>query len=314
MMEFLQRFDEQIIEWHPDGPAPVGVAAKKAVLRFGGPVADFVCFAAAIQPVRFAFVHLGQGAQTVVAQKFSFVQRPPEQAFHAMPAQQREQPAFAGAAHLPARNQFGQFGAMIQKPVHPARKVRQFPEQRRFQHFHGKQRNQTDHGTHLQRHGFTVRQAKVVVVKLVLLVPQTERTFLDAIDGGGDAEKMLKEFGGDVLVDAVVPGQFQRDAQQVQTIHRHPARAVGLIDESAGRQRFAAVEHADVVESQETALKNVPALRVLAVDPPGEIEQQLVKNAFEKGEVAGIICDFFDAVVCDPSGTRATRPSRGPAG
>ena len=118
----------------------------------------------------------------------------------------------------------------------------------------------------------------------------------DAVDGGGDVEEMLEKFGRDVLIDPVVLRQFQRDAHEVQAIHRHPARAVGLVDEAAGRQRLAAVEHADVVQAEKAALKNVPALRVLAVDPPGEIQQQLVKDAFEKCQVAGIVGIFLAAL------------------
>ena len=37
--------------------------------------------------------------------------------------------------------------------------------------------------------------------------------------------------------------------------------AVGLVDEAAGRQRRAAVEHADVVQAEEAALEDVAALR-----------------------------------------------------
>ena len=62
-------------------------------------------------------------------------------------------------------------------------------------------------------------------------------------------------------------------------------------------QRLAAVEHADVVEAEKAALENVPALRVLAVDPPGEVQQQLVKDAFEKREVAGIVRVFFASLL-----------------
>ena len=129
----------------------------------------------------------------------------------------------------------------------------------------------------------------MVVIKFIRFVPQAQCAVLDAVDGGGDGEEMLEKFGGDVFVDMVVLRQFERDAQQVQAIHRHPARAVGLVDETAGGQRLAAVEHADVVEAEKAALKNIPALRVLAVDPPGEIQQQLVKDAFQKSEIAGII-------------------------
>jgi hypothetical protein len=63
MMEFLERFDEQIIHRQPDGAAPVGIAAKQAALGFRRPVADFVDFAAAIEPVGFSLVNFGKSAR-----------------------------------------------------------------------------------------------------------------------------------------------------------------------------------------------------------------------------------------------------------
>jgi len=63
-----------------------------------------------------------------------------------------------------------------------------------------------------------------------------------------------------------------------QAVHRHPARAVGLVQVTAGRQLGAAVEDADVVEPQKAALKNVLPFHVLAVHPPVEVEHQLVKK------------------------------------
>jgi hypothetical protein len=60
----------------------------------------------------------------------------------------------------------------------------------------------------------------------------------------------------------------------------------------------AAVEHADVVEAEEAALEDVVALGVLAVDPPGEVEQQLVEHRLEEHAVAGAggpLLDLVDA-------------------
>jgi hypothetical protein len=48
------------------------------------------------------------------------------------------------------------------------------------------------------------------------------------------------------------------------------------------RERRAAVEDADVVEPEEPALEDVPAVVVLAVDPPGEVEQELVEDPLEE--------------------------------
>ncbi len=41
-------------------------------------------------------------------------------------------------------------------------------------------------------------------------------------------------------------------------------------------------KHTDVVEPEKTALENIFAFDVLAIHPPGEIDQQLVKHAHEK--------------------------------
>ena len=55
---------------------------------------------------------------------------------------------------------------------------------------------------------------------------------------------------------------------------------------AAGGQGSAAVEHPDIVEPQEAALEDVHAVNVFAVDPPGEIEHQLVEHPLEEIEVA----------------------------
>ena len=93
---------------------------------------------------------------------------------------------------------------------------------------------------------------------------------------------MLEKFAGDILVGPVFAGQFQRDRQHIEAIHAHPTGAVGLFDMAAGRQRGAAVEDADIVQAEKPALKDVLALGVFAIDPPGKIQQQLMKHALEK--------------------------------
>ena len=47
-------------------------------------------------------------------------------------------------------------------------------------------------------------------------------------------------------------------------------------------QRLRAVEDADVVQAKEAAGEEIVALGVLAIDPPGEIEQQLLESALEE--------------------------------
>src|SRR2546430_6391575 len=58
------------------------------------------------------------------------------------------------------------------------------------------------------------------------------------------------------------------------------------------------VKNSDVIEAQEAALKNICAVRVLAVHPPGEIQEQLVKNFLEEstiGDATHAALDFVDA-------------------
>ena len=124
--------------------------------------------------------------------------------------------------------------------------------------------------------------ADPVVEEAVLLVPQLAHR-------RGDRREVLEELERHVLVGAVVVGEPQRHLEHVEAELRHPGRAVGLLEHAAARQRRRAVEGADVVEPEEAALEDVVAERVLAVDPPGEVDQQLVEGAGEEVEVAAAV-------------------------
>src|SRR3989475_9975939 len=51
---------------------------------------------------------------------------------------------------------------------------------------------------------------------------------------------------------------------------------------AAGGERRRTVKDSDVIEPEKSALKNVRAVGIFAVHPPGEIQQQLVKHFFQK--------------------------------
>src|SRR6266404_1398599 len=109
---------------------------------------------------------------------------------------------------------------------------------------------------------------------------------------------MLEEFAGDVFVSRVLFRQLQSYGQHVQAIHTHPTGAVRLFEVASRGEWRGAVKDSNVVEAQESALKNVCAIRVLAVHPPGKIQEQLVKNFFEEsavGDAAHAPLDFVDA-------------------
>ena len=96
---------------------------------------------------------------------------------------------------------------------------------------------------------------------------------------------MLHELEGHVLVDGVVGGQLDGELEHVLREEGHPGGAVRLLQVAAGGQRRAAVEDADVVEAEEAALEDVLAEPVLAVHPPGEVEQELVEGRLEEIDI-----------------------------
>src|ERR1051326_972036 len=135
-----------------------------------------------------------------------------------------------------------------------------------------------------------------VVKEAVLLVPHTRTVVAEVIDGVGDVEEMLPELAGHIFVSRVVASQLQSDGQEIQSVHGHPASAISLLDVATAGQRIAAIEETDIVEAQESALEDVLPLDVFAVHPPGEIEQQLVKNAFEEGAIGLAMALLLDLV------------------
>src|SRR5437762_9743670 len=96
---------------------------------------------------------------------------------------------------------------------------------------------------------------------------------------------MLEELRGHVFVYWIGLREFQRHGKHREAIKSHPRSSVRLLQKSAGRQRFRAVENADVIEPEKTAGEKIVAFGVFAVHPPGEVEQQLLECAFKKSAI-----------------------------
>src|SRR5207249_10881696 len=128
--------------------------------------------------------------------------------------------------------------------------------------------------------------------------PQRATAGAEIVHGAGDVNEMLEEFAGDVFVGRVFFRQLESDRQHVQAIHAHPTSAVGLFEVASGGERRRAVKNSDVIEAEKPALKDICAVRILAVHPPRKIEQQLVKNFFKESAIrdaAHAPLDFVDA-------------------
>ena len=73
--------------------------------------------------------------------------------------------------------------------------------------------------------------------------------------------------------------KLEGNLRHVLTEQSDPSRPIGLFQITAGRQRRAAIEHADVVQAEEATLKQTAPEAVLAVDPPAEIRGELAEDA-----------------------------------
>ena len=116
-------------------------------------------------------------------------------------------------------------------------------------------------------------------------MPQPVLPSAHAVERCADVDEVLEEFGGEILVNRILLRQFERDCEQVQAVGRHPARSIRLVELAAQWQAEAPVEHADIVESEKSAFENVVAFDILAVDPPCEVQHELVEDALKKGAI-----------------------------
>src|SRR5450631_2678036 len=146
----------------------------------------------------------------------------------------------------------------------------------------GQHRNKARNGVHPQRLGLTV-ELDAVVIESVILIPQASAA--KAIDSMGNGAKVLKKLRCHVLIYVVVTGELERHRKHVHAVERHPGGAVRLLQRGAVRQRLGAIEHADIVESEKPSGKDVVAVAVLAIYPPGKVKQEFLKGALEKSAI-----------------------------
>src|ERR1039458_3553767 len=99
VVEFLERFDDQVIEREPDGSAPVGVAAEEAAGGFAGLIADAVVGALPGELVGMFLVRAGEAANAEGGKEFPLVEHALEDAAELVSIDDREQPALALAGN-----------------------------------------------------------------------------------------------------------------------------------------------------------------------------------------------------------------------
>ena len=79
------------------------------------------------------------------------------------------------------------------------------------------------------------------------------------------------------------------ECAHAKRVERHPSGSISLAKLTTSRQRFGAVEDANVVEAKETTTEYVVAALVLTVDPPRKVEHEFLKDALEELQILATI-------------------------
>eukprot|EP00053_Salpingoeca_punica_P018048 m.175423 g.175423 ORF g.175423 m.175423 type:complete len:782 (+) comp17347_c0_seq5:171-2516(+) len=295
----LEALDEEPVHGHPDRTAPVAVATKEVGVGLGRLVRDRVAFARQFQLKGLQLVLPGHAADAKRGEEFVAAQHCSKHAPEAVPRGQGKQiPLWLGAlcravvcVELLAGfvdeegDLLSQVMRVLQKPVKALLEARQLDNVLFLEHKACKERHQADHGPQLQSAAAARLVDEVVKVEARLLVPKS-RLRLRSVEGVADLHKVLEELAGNVLVRVVVLGQLEGNVEHGDAVKRHPGGAVGLLQPRARGQRLAPVKDADVIEAEESTAEDVLAVFVLAVHPPGEVQQELLKARREEGAVA----------------------------
>ena len=101
-------------------------------------------------------------------------------------------------------------------------------------------------------------------------------------DGGEMLDELDHQVAGGPLTGAV---QDSGDAAHCEGVGSHPTGGVRLLQSPADGQ-VGPVDGADIVQPEEAALEQVAARPVFQVDPPGEVDEELVEDTGEEVEVA----------------------------
>ena len=266
--------DQEHVDGEPDRAAPVGVAAEHPGSRLGRLVLHAVFRTVNVEGVGVIQVPARDRADPVRAQEALLVQHPGQDAAQLGFVDQRQDPPTADAGH----ERVGDIGQQVLITLEETAGLRGDRrvalDQLGLDHGRGADRQQAHQGTHLDPGPGAVGQAQHVVEEAVLLVPHLVGVLSDRVHGGGDPEEALDELEHELLIARILLQQGQGHFEHVLAEHRHPGRAVRLFQPPAGGQRGAAVEHPDIVQAEEAALEYVVAAGILAVHPPGEVQQQ----------------------------------------
>src|SRR5579871_244422 len=103
----------------------------------------------------------------------------------------------------------------------------------------------------------TIRHPQDIVEKTILLIPHRVLSVPHSVHCPSDPHCVLEELNDELLEDRIMECQFHCNPQHLLAEEHHPSRSVRLFQMAPTRQRCAPVEHPDIVQTEESALKQI---------------------------------------------------------
>src|SRR5271156_5492772 len=135
------------------------------------------------------------------------------------------------------------------------------------------ERKKANHGTHFETLRGTVGKAQHIVVEAVFLIPHSDVIRAHIIERRRNREEVMEKLEHHFDVGFVLFCEHYGELEHVLSEEAHPRSAVRLFKPATHGQCAGAIECADVVQPEEAALEDIVATGILAVDPPGEVNQ-----------------------------------------
>ena len=281
LAQSAERLDQEEARREPDRASPVRVPPLDLADGLGRLISDGV--AGVLKRVRL--VGLREAADPVRRQEFGLLPHPLGDPLELRLVQDRQGVGLV----IPLVNRVHDVRhlllAVLEEPVQVGAKILELVDPALFEPLDGEQGDQADERPDAELVVAAVGVAEDVVEEAVGLVPEGVVAVAHVLHGRRDVGVVLEELGRERLVDAVLLGEFEGDPHQVEAEHPHPAGGVGLFQHGAVGGPHAAVDDRDVVQAEEPSLEDAVALAVDLVDPPGEVDQQLVEALLQPGAV-----------------------------
>lgn len=288
----LEGLNEQKGGREPNGTSPVGVTAKHGRVGIARDVVDSVSLAMDIHGVRMVLVELGQRSNTVFGQELVLVKHLLKNLDKSLLVHQRQKKSLTltslgHGSNVSTHN----LTSVLDKPGQTLCEGAKSVENLGLQSDGSKQGNQTNQRSHGDLLGVGAAVRDGIVVEAISLVPQTMLGTVSTLEGHGicNEQEVLKELGSNVLVDESVLGKLKGNAQHVETEESHPSSSISLLQRSTSGERLGSVEETNVIQTKEASLEDVLTVEILSVDPPSEVEQQLLEDTLKEVNILSAI-------------------------